>query len=193
MTNEGDCPRYGDVFESGLHAIRDCDFSGSVWIAVVPSFVHSVFFSKLVKDRILWNMQNKGNCGSQDMEWETLFPIVCWLLWKNRNIYVFSQNHSYKQELLDTDVTWDRSYAMSFSNPCQPSQSATTKFWSPPDGGWVKLNIDRAMSMSGSNTSIGGVFRGHYTNWLRGYFMTIGRDTIFKVETRLCVAWEKGF
>lgn len=54
------------------------------------------------------------------------------------------------------------------------------------------------MLMNGSNVFIGGVFEDHDADWLCDYFMTIGKDTIFKVETRfvlegLCVAWEKTF
>ncbi|KAH1091210.1 hypothetical protein J1N35_018467 [Gossypium stocksii] len=40
-------------------------------------------------DWLLWNMQNKGNYGNNDVEWQTIFPIMCWLLWKSRNDFFF--------------------------------------------------------------------------------------------------------
>ncbi|MBA0643537.1 hypothetical protein Goklo_027818 [Gossypium klotzschianum] len=65
-------------------------------------------------------------------------------------------------------------------------------------GGWVKLNTDGALPSYRPEASIGGVFRDADVNWLCGFSLWVGNDTIFKVEARvvlqgLQIAWENGY
>ncbi|MBA0823155.1 hypothetical protein Goarm_019905, partial [Gossypium armourianum] len=74
---------------------------------------------------------------------------------------------------------------------------AIVAHWSVPSGGWVNLNTDGAVSLNGSYAGIGGMFRDVDANWLWGFSMLLGKDTIFKIEVRailesFCLAWEKG-
>lgn len=83
---------------------------------------------------------------------------------------------------------------MSISNLLQPNPMVTVMHWLPSERGWIKLNTNGVTSSNSSNTSIGGVFRDSEC----GYWMMIGKDTIFRIEARsvlegLRVAWEKGF
>ncbi|KAK5845912.1 hypothetical protein PVK06_002155 [Gossypium arboreum] len=70
--------------------------------------------------------------------------------------------------------------------------------WSPSVTSWIKLNSDGAVSNLEQRASIGGVLRDSNTNWLWGYAINFGNESVFKVETRamlegLFLAWDKGF
>lgn len=80
MANDSHCSRCSNVYESEIHAIRDCIFPKIVWCLVVPTHVWVRFSSMPINERILWNLENVRDCGSQDFEWRNFFPIICWLL-----------------------------------------------------------------------------------------------------------------
>lgn len=69
-------------------------------------------------------------------------------------------------------------------------------YWSAPEVGWIKLNTDVAVSKSGA--SMGGSLRDDHANWLWGFHLSLGSDSMFKIEARallegLLLAWDKGF
>ncbi|KAH1072752.1 hypothetical protein J1N35_025080 [Gossypium stocksii] len=49
---------------------------------------------------------------------------------------------------------------------------------------WIEFNSDGVVSLYVQHTSIGGVQRDSNANWLRGYAMSFGKESIFKVEIR---------
>ncbi|MBA0671947.1 hypothetical protein Goklo_024974 [Gossypium klotzschianum] len=66
-----------------------------------------------------------------------------------------------------------------------------------PSGGWVKLSTDGAVLLNGFYAGIWGMFRDVDANWLWGFSMLLGKDTIFKIEARTILesfhlAWQKG-
>ncbi|KAH1030779.1 hypothetical protein J1N35_042953 [Gossypium stocksii] len=121
MTNEGHCPRCGAVLELGLHVVRDCSFSRMVWLSVVPENAQSLFFLLPLGDWLLCNLKSSIRWKSEKFEWQSFFSILCWLLWKGRNLFVFSNGHSCVQKLVDTSITWTKSYAKSNSAWPQPN------------------------------------------------------------------------
>ncbi|MFQ6619375.1 hypothetical protein Gotur_001182 [Gossypium turneri] len=94
MANESHCLRCSNVYELGIHVVRDCTFSRTVW----------------------WSTE----------------PTHAW--------------------------------------------------WSTPNRGWSKLNTYGAVSLNRSYVAIGGVIRDADVNWLWGFSMLLGKDTIFKIE-----------
>ncbi|MBA0809538.1 hypothetical protein Gohar_025183, partial [Gossypium harknessii] len=119
--------------ESEIHAIKDCSFSQAVWNSIVPPQEQVLFFSLPLDEWIMWNLQNIGDCGSHEVDCQTLFPIVCRLLWKNKNMFVFPTSHSSIQDVVDTSISWTRSYFP----PSMPSFHAepmvTIMKWSAPE------------------------------------------------------------
>ncbi|KAH1122155.1 hypothetical protein J1N35_005315 [Gossypium stocksii] len=75
---------------------------------------------------------------------------------------------------------------------------ATNYHWSPPNDGWIKLNMDGAVPSNNANASIGSVLSDSNARWLCGCTMLLGKELIFKIEARsvlegLRIAWDKGF
>lgn len=141
-------------------------------------------------------MQNIGNYNYHDIEWQMFFSIICWLLWKNRNMYLFSIGHSCGQEIMDTSISWARSYKWLNMARLHDSSRVTTNQWACPTKGWVKLNTDGAVSRNNSFAGIGGVFRSADDKWLGGFSMKLGNDSIFKIEgiallEGLLISWRK--
>lgn len=64
--------------------------------------------------------------------------------------------------------------------------------------GWIKLNSDGVVSLSGQHAFIGRILRDSNANWLYGYAMSFCKILVFKVETKtmlkgLFIIREKSF
>ncbi|KAH1039618.1 hypothetical protein J1N35_041361 [Gossypium stocksii] len=73
----------------------------------------------------------------------------------------------------------------------------TTMKWLAPKSGWVKLNTNGAVSLNSYLAAIKGVIRDVDGNWFCGYLIVLGKDEVFKIETRsmlerLHLLWDKG-
>lgn len=53
--------------------------------------------------------------------------------------------------------------------------------WQLPEEGWVKLNIDRALTNNGSIVLVGGVVRDCNGGWFAGFIMNIGVCSMLNV------------
>lgn len=58
--------------------------------------------------------------------------------------------------------------------------------------------MDETVQVNGQSASIGGVLSDASANWIRGFTMSFGMESMFKVETRamlegLKIAWDKGY
>lgn len=78
------------------------------------------------------------------------------------------------------------------------SNNSRVERWTPPNEGWVKLNVDGAVALDGQQASIRGLLQDSTGTWLWGYAMSYGGDSVFKVEARvmlegLLLVWDKGF
>lgn len=62
-------------------------------------------------------------------------------------------------DLVDTGFTWARSYNQTGSKLVTSNTLVTRSHWSPPERGWMELNIDATVSRNGLPTLIGGVIR----------------------------------
>ncbi|KAH1089587.1 hypothetical protein J1N35_016844 [Gossypium stocksii] len=56
--------------------------------------------------------------------------------------------------------------------------------WRSPKKWWVKLNTKCELSKNNNTVAIGGVFGDHDANWMCGFAMRIGNDSIFKTKVR---------
>lgn len=54
--------------------------------------------------------------------------------------------------------------------------------WTPPAGGWYKLNTDGSVKGPHKNTGAGGVIRDSDGNWVIGFAKNLGLMTIFQAE-----------
>lgn len=76
------------------------------------------------------------------MEWQTLFRVLCRLIWKARNEFVFLNSHGNSHLVVSRGLTWARSYH-DLDVKMNPLASKNHLLdWTPPNKGWIKLNFD---------------------------------------------------
>lgn len=72
----------------------------------------------------------------------SLFSIICGLLWKDSNFFVFANGHNCVKKIFDTSILWAGSYTNPGVVGPQLNPSASDIYWSPLENSWVKLNTD---------------------------------------------------
>ncbi|MBA0704555.1 hypothetical protein Golax_016804, partial [Gossypium laxum] len=75
--------------EDIIHVLRNCPATKEVWDQVVPLSQYNSFFSSNLSERLLSNLQSCVVLDSVGVNWGSLFRIILWRIWKNRNIFVF--------------------------------------------------------------------------------------------------------
>lgn len=96
------CPKCPNTHESTLHTLRDCNHASQIWNLINPP-------------QTFWDAQNpkewldsirKADFVFRGLPWNTLFPLVCFELWKERNKFVFEDKpYATPQILLNRAVT----------------------------------------------------------------------------------------
>ncbi|MBA0584344.1 hypothetical protein Gorai_015161, partial [Gossypium raimondii] len=90
-------------------------------------------------------------------------------------------------------------YAMTYLTSVRFGRRASAVHvnWSPPALGWTKLNTDGASNVSGIWSSIGGVLRDSFPNWVASFCRSIGSGSVLNAEFSAVldgfnVAWQRG-
>lgn len=138
----------------------------------------------LLHDWLIWNIQDTSCLNRADLEWQTLFVVLCWFIWKSRNETIFSNNHKSYQQVVDMGFLWARSYHDYDKKMKSLSGRNILSGWKSQSMGWIKLNFEGVMSLDDQRASIGRVLRDANANWLWGYTMNFGGESIFKVEAQ---------
>lgn len=77
--------------ESTLHVFRDCPLAGQVWIPLLNSSFLKEFYEVDLDSWIHLNLS--GNFKAPfGVEWNAIFLVACYLIWKWRNKEVFDDN-----------------------------------------------------------------------------------------------------
>lgn len=86
----------------------------------------------------------------------SLFVLICWSLWYNRNLLVFQEKISLFSEVLSKAVMTKELYCLS-SNlaPSFVEEEPKISHWSPPQDGVIKVNVDAAVSSSMDHFGVG--------------------------------------
>lgn len=91
MTEDSGCALCGAVTEFVSHVLRDCKFAKNVWLQLVsPDDVH-MFFDYHMKEWLMNNLRGQLRMRISGAEVAIIFAVTCWLLWKQRNLFVFQQ------------------------------------------------------------------------------------------------------
>ncbi|KAL7237095.1 hypothetical protein ACSBR1_020212 [Camellia fascicularis] len=132
------------------------------------------------------------------INWNTLFPLVCWNIWKTRNSLCFAPNNPipFKSDLVfATAIEWKH-----LNDQKQfPKRRNTIQIgWQDPSTGFIELNTNGATQGFNGKASGWGVFRDATGNWILGYCRfirftsTIGAE-LWTLRDGLKLAWEKNF
>ncbi|XP_025702516.1 uncharacterized protein [Arachis hypogaea] len=74
--------------ETILHVIRDCPRAVTIWVKLINPAAVALFFNINFQGWIELNLQN--SIGKSPSEWIDEFYVACWMIWKWRNLEVFS-------------------------------------------------------------------------------------------------------
>ncbi|KAK5785322.1 hypothetical protein PVK06_039894 [Gossypium arboreum] len=192
------CEQCGKSHESAFHAVRDCDFAQLVWKHVLPRNVWSVFFNFNIGEWVHCNILNKGMLNVDSGEWLTLFSIVTWSIWKNRNDFIFKSASRSSHDLIASALAWTKSCGLGTKISYLAYSSKIEQRWQRPELGWVKINVDGSVPINNSKAGIGGAVRDSNRKWLTGFNMVTGMDEIFRIEARAVIegmklAWVEGY
>lgn len=72
-----DCIRCNQGVEDAAHAVRDCRWAREVWVTIIPSEFHSIFFSLGLKEWVLWILGGEGDLVGAP-RWSGRILTACW-------------------------------------------------------------------------------------------------------------------
>ncbi|KAK5847314.1 hypothetical protein PVK06_003619 [Gossypium arboreum] len=144
-----------------------------------------------------WNVLNKGQIIVDGGDWEALFSIVTWFIWKNRNEFIFTSASRSSHELVTLALASTKSCGYSTKLTQLVCLSRTDQKWQRPEIGWVKINVDGSVMTNYTKAAVGGTVRDWNRKWLMGFNMVTGMDEIFMSEAAIVegmkLAWLNGY
>ncbi|KAK5810379.1 hypothetical protein PVK06_025691 [Gossypium arboreum] len=87
------------------HLVAEC-FARAVWVKLVPNSLHGAFFSGELSFWLTNKIPNVTHVSLLNVQWEVLFAIVCWRLWKQQNAVVFQQKHRSTEDFVASCWSW---------------------------------------------------------------------------------------
>lgn len=81
------CPMCGDVEETVLHAVRDCNRMVQVWSSINEGSLPQSFFADNMEGWLRSNLKSNGQ--RRGLKWPLLFGTVVHLAWQARNDLIF--------------------------------------------------------------------------------------------------------
>lgn len=174
MAVDARCPRCLKETETITHALRNCDLVRLVWNELGAVCFDRVFF---VSDLENWLATN-GKAGKATDEnqppWKIIFSFAVWIIWKNRNQYVFNnkaQNPHIAKDIMSNSVEY---YFCAYPKKGKPHMVIKQVHWDKPAVGWMKLNTDGSSLGNPGLAGGGGVIRDWTGRWIVGFSRNIG-------------------
>ncbi|XP_028773622.1 uncharacterized protein LOC114730681 [Neltuma alba] len=200
LSMDDQCPICHNGAEDVLHVLRDCTNTWLLWKGLVNASIWKKFCSLGSSDWLRWNL----NCRNHnEKEWGSLFAVVCWWLWRRRNLIIFEG-----KELRNEAIIANSKAILSSMHEIQGHLRGTPiegvkrsngeERWRPPDNNWIKVNVDGAYSPDRNISACGGLLRNMRGEFLRGFIFHIGQGDALTAELQAClhglkVAWDEGY
>ncbi|XP_048496178.1 uncharacterized protein LOC125495487 [Beta vulgaris subsp. vulgaris] len=161
--------------ESSYHAIKDCDHAQCVWECAAPPIVWKDNDHAWVRENVLCYKE------SQNIEWATLFPFICYEIWKNRNLFIFEkQNVPQPLCTLRKAIYAARDFLTSYKIVnLEPTQPGNIIFNDPT---CFYIHVDASFLAKSYLTGIAGVLRNHKGEWLGGFQKSIYAKDVLMAE-----------
>ncbi|KAL4318600.1 hypothetical protein GQ457_18G013930 [Hibiscus cannabinus] len=184
--------------ESVDQVLRSCEVAKGLWLRVLSSDRYEVFFSLTFQD---WLRQNLFGITfmANDEEWQIRFAFLCWLLWKRRCSLLLDSTMGVLGDVLENgnQLVAECSRAMCEVKEKRSGRALELK-WDPLPVGWVKLNVDAAVSTANNTAGVGGVIRDANGAWLFRFARFVGRCDVllaelWAVHDGLLNAWSLGY
>ena len=166
-----------ECFESITHVLRDCKFARLFWtkIGVPHPLLNS--FSLPLLDWLKANVVNAFSSNHLRIPWEVLFPMGIWLLWLQRNAFIFRT--SVVEPNLVSSCVKKRAefFAIGLSSKSAPCRAIIQVAWKRPPVGWTTLNTDGLVVGNPGKAGCGGLLHNNEGIWLKGFATGMGCTT----------------
>lgn len=134
----------------------------------------------------------------EGLEWNVVFIITCWWIWKMCNDKVFNRGD------LKVDFKFIRKQVHETARVYREGDSMNLQHkeilinWVPSLKGWLKLNTDQAAQRAFGIAGCGGIIRDHLGQWCGGFTAYIRVANALEAEAwglyfGLSLAWNKGY
>ncbi|KAH1107996.1 hypothetical protein J1N35_011764 [Gossypium stocksii] len=168
------CTVCGHDFEYLLHVLRDCLAAKEVWMLMVPDQLKQRFFSVSFQDWLFLNLFFHERVQDRETTWSSLFGLIAWRIWKNRNLFIF-QNISWDaMEVVKISSCWARQYETYLGGPTSNTPRANPT--NNPDDTWVLLSSDGAVIRDSGFAASDGVIQDFNGKWIVGYTHFLGEQ-----------------
>ncbi|KAL4319432.1 hypothetical protein GQ457_18G015740 [Hibiscus cannabinus] len=197
MTTSAHCEICGCRREDMDHVLRLCTAAREVWGKIVPIAERDRFFRVAHREWLRTNLFDVSSTVG-DEDWHVRFIITCWLLWKRRCCFVFESVRGGGEDIIARgNVLVEEARTSFYVNIDTGGSAMEDVCWLRPPIGWIKVNVDAAVSMVEGLAGIGAVFRDDGGSWLFGFPRFVGRCTVLVAELwaihdGLAQAWGRG-
>ncbi|MBA0741979.1 hypothetical protein Gogos_015096, partial [Gossypium gossypioides] len=174
------CGVCGQDSKDVLYATRDCFVARNVWDHLIPTEWCSRFYARNLQEWLVLNLQNQHNWHLGDADWQCLFGIIAWRLWKNRNLFIFQGTLWTNSEIIKVANSWAKQYFSSKGSKANDSQG---KF--PPlflNNDYVLLSIDGSVLEKAGFAAVGGIVHDRGGAWIFGFNKYLWNCSIFEAE-----------
>ncbi|KAK4253488.1 hypothetical protein QN277_010152 [Acacia crassicarpa] len=191
------CASCEDGPEDVLHILRDCKFAKDMWYNLLDPIYFSQFFSASLRDWGKFDLK-RDLARVKEGKWHLIWGVAIWHLWKWRNNFIFMDDFRRPEYPSEFVLHIWKSF-IHLQEPAvllQPEPSEVVG-WVCPDPGWVKTNVDGAVTRYASRAGCGGVIRDPMGQWVGGFTHFLGTCTAFEAEQwailkGLSLTWDLG-
>ncbi|GLU03679.1 hypothetical protein SLE2022_208660 [Rubroshorea leprosula] len=152
------CPMCGNEKESVLHCLLYCEIARAVWMGSPLGIRVSEF---QVEDFAIFF--DNISCIFQKEQLE-LLCILCWKLWNCRNGTPWTSRRTSPQHIIEHSITFLGEYrklVLSKGRGAAMVQRRSETRWRPLEAGFIKINVDGAISVQNGAYGMGAVARNH--------------------------------
>ncbi|XP_074323039.1 uncharacterized protein LOC141659986 [Apium graveolens] len=150
--------------EDDLHVLFECSFAKEVWTNVGLLNIVQV----RPNDFVLCVLKRAFQLGDRDQI--GLLGMVCWNLWNRQNNWVWNRincsSFSIQSRAFSMIAEWNR--AREASAKLVNQNQATSRVWTKPPEGWIKINIDVVCHLDTGQAGVGCIIRDY-----QGYFFRV--------------------
>lgn len=177
VTTHNSCPRCQQQNEDTNHILRTCPESQKVW-DIIPTF--DLQLGEGVSSWIQEQLRSKREF--RRLAWPSIFPYLCFEIWKSRNHVVF--NPSKKPLSAQTIVTMACNNALEFVRANQVKENIAQEhtlgsLMDHIPHSWVMVNVDAAFKSQNQVSGTGGIIRDSKGGWIMGFTKTtFARDAL---------------
>lgn len=169
----------GAVKETILHVLHDHNFAAAVWMLQGNITMDHSFFEMEMEDWLLLNLKGQLWMGVNGEEATIKFACTTWLIWKQRNGFVFQQNSGQSTDVVKAIESLKTHI---WEGPCsskvQVSVADRELKWQVPELGWIKINTDGVIAKDEVWSAAGNLLRDLHGRWIVGYERYVSGSTL---------------